>query len=70
MGYTAHDVSTMAARQGADVMLISMQPIEEMNAAKHEIEDAQREGVKIRGSLLPDEGPRSTSGPGAPRRCA
>jgi hypothetical protein len=30
-----------------------MQPVEEMNAAKHEIEDAQREGVKIRGNLLP-----------------
>ena len=53
LGHTAHDVSTMAARQGADVMLISMQPIEQMNAAKHEIEDAQREGVKIRGALLP-----------------
>jgi NADPH-dependent glutamate synthase beta subunit-like oxidoreductase len=52
MGHTAHDVSTMAAQHGADVMLISMQPVEEMNAAKHEIEDAQREGVKIRGSLL------------------
>jgi NADPH-dependent glutamate synthase beta subunit-like oxidoreductase len=52
MGYTAHDVSTTAARQGADVTLISMQPIEGMNAAQHEIEDAQREGVKIRGSLL------------------
>jgi NADPH-dependent glutamate synthase beta subunit-like oxidoreductase len=52
MGHTAHDVSAMAARSGADVMLISMQPIEQMNAAKHEIEDAQREGVKIRGSLL------------------
>ncbi len=52
MGQTAHDVSAAAARQGADVMLISMQPIEKMNAAKHEIEDAQREGVKIRGSLL------------------
>jgi NADPH-dependent glutamate synthase beta subunit-like oxidoreductase len=52
MGHTAHDVSAMAARNGADVMLISMQPIEQMNAAKHEIEDAQREGVKIRGSLL------------------
>ena len=55
MGHTAHDVSTMAAREGADVMLISMQPVEKMNAAKHEIEDAQREGVKIRGSLLPLE---------------
>jgi len=53
MGHAAHDVSTLAARQGADVMLTSMQPIEEMNAAKHEIEDAQREGVKIRGNLLP-----------------
>ncbi|MGE0875328.1 MAG: NAD(P)-binding protein [Burkholderiales bacterium] len=53
MGHAAHDVSQMAARQGADVMLISMQPVEQMNAAKHEIEDAQREGVKIRGSLLP-----------------
>ena len=53
LGYTAHDVSAMAVRQGADAMLISMQPVEEMNAAKHEIEDAQKEGVKIRGSLLP-----------------
>ncbi len=53
MGHTAHDVSTLAARQGADVMLTSMQPIEEMNAAQHEIEDAQREGVKIQGNLLP-----------------
>jgi len=55
MGHTAHDVSTLAARQGADVMLTSMQPIEEMNAAKHEIEDAQREGVKIQGNLLPKQ---------------
>jgi len=53
MGHTAHDVSTLAAREGADVMLTSMQPIEEMNAAQHEIEDAQREGVKIQGNLLP-----------------
>ena len=53
MGHAAHDVSTLAARQGADVMLTSMQPVEEMNAAKHEIVDAQREGVKIRGNLLP-----------------
>jgi len=53
MGHAAHDVSAMAARQGADAMLISMQPVEQMNAAKHEIEDAQREGVRIRGSLLP-----------------
>ena len=53
IGHTAHDVSKLAARQGADVMLTSMQPIDQMNAAKHEIEDAQREGVKIEGNLLP-----------------
>ncbi|MEO8848974.1 MAG: NAD(P)-binding protein [Casimicrobiaceae bacterium] len=53
LGHTAHDVSAMAAREGADVTLITMQPIEQMNAAKHEIEDAQREGVSIRGKLLP-----------------
>jgi glutamate synthase (NADPH/NADH) small chain len=53
LGHTAHDVSKLAAREGADVVLTSMQPIEEMNAAKHEIEDAQREGVKIEGNLLP-----------------
>jgi len=53
MGHTAHDASAMAARMGAEVMLTSMQPVEQMNAAKHEIEDAQREGVKIRGNLLP-----------------
>jgi NADPH-dependent glutamate synthase beta subunit-like oxidoreductase len=53
LGHTAHDVSTLAARQGADVMLTSMQPIEQMNAAKHEIEDAEREGVRIQGNLLP-----------------
>ena len=55
MGHTAHDVSALAAREGADAMLISMQPVEKMNAAQHEIEDARREGVTIRGSLLPVE---------------
>jgi len=53
LGHVAQDVSAAAAKQGADVMLISMQPVEQMNAAKHEIEDAQREGVKIQGSLMP-----------------
>jgi len=53
MGQTAHDVAVTAKKDGADVMLISRQPVEKMNAAKHEIEDAQREGVMIRGSLQP-----------------
>ncbi len=55
LGQTAHDVSTTAAREGAEVLLLSRQPVERMNAAKHEIEDAKREGVVIRGSTSPVE---------------
>jgi glutamate synthase (NADPH) small chain len=53
MGQTAHDVAVTARKEGAEVMLISRQPVEKMNAAKHEIDDAQREGVVIQGSLQP-----------------
>ncbi len=62
LGHTAHDVSRAAAKQGADVMLISRQPIEKMNAAKHEIDDATREGVKIQGALQPVEVIKDASG--------
>ncbi|MBT7005927.1 MAG: NAD(P)-binding protein [Thiotrichales bacterium] len=55
MGSTAHDVADTAAREGAEVLLISRQPVENMNAAQHEIDDALREGVDIRGSLSPVE---------------
>lgn len=55
LGQTAHDVVDVAKKQGADVMLISRQPIEKMNAAKHEIDDALREGIEIQGSLTPVE---------------
>jgi glutamate synthase (NADPH/NADH) small chain len=53
LGHTAHDVAVTARKEGAEVMLISRQPVEKMNAAKHEIDDAQREGVAIRGALQP-----------------
>ena len=53
MGYAAHDVVDIAKREGAEVMLISRQPIEDMNAAQHEIDDATREGVEIQGALSP-----------------
>jgi len=62
LGHTAHDVIDIAAREGAEVMLISRQPIEKMNAAKHEIDDATREGVTIRGSLNPMEVIRDANG--------
>lgn len=55
LGQTAHDVADVAAREGADVMLISRHPIDKMTAAQHEIEDATREGVEIRGGLSPVE---------------
>jgi len=53
LGQTAHDVATTAKKEGAEVLLISRQPLDKMNAAKHEIDDAQREGIKIMGSLQP-----------------
>ena len=53
LGQTAHDVAMTAKKEGAEVWLISRQPLDKMNAAKHEIDDAQREGVTIIGSLQP-----------------
>ena len=53
LGQTAHDVAATARKEGAEVMLISRQPLDKMNAAKHEIDDAKREGIKIIGSLHP-----------------
>lgn len=55
LGHTAHDVASSATRQGADVTLITRSAIEKMNAAEHEVRDALREGVKIRGMLNPVE---------------
>jgi NADPH-dependent glutamate synthase beta subunit-like oxidoreductase len=52
---TAHDVATTASREGSEVLLIYRRPIENMPAAQHEVETAEKEGVKIRGSLAPVE---------------
>jgi NADPH-dependent glutamate synthase beta subunit-like oxidoreductase len=62
MGRMAHDVAISAKKEGAEVLLISRHPVEKMTAARHEIEDAQREGVKIRGSLQPVEVIRDAHG--------
>jgi len=66
LGQTAHDVAVTAKKEGAEVMLISRQPIDKMSAAKHEIDDAQREGISIQGALSPikvilDERGRATA---------
>ena len=55
LGHTAQDVAAAAARQGADVTLTSLMPVEKMTAAKHEIDDALHEGVKIRANIKPIE---------------
>jgi NADPH-dependent glutamate synthase beta subunit-like oxidoreductase len=55
MGYVAHDVASLGVREGADVTLTSLFPIENMTAAEHEVKDAIREGVKIHGSVMPTE---------------
>ena len=55
IGYVAHDVAKLGAREGAEVTLTSLFPIENMTAAEHEVQDALREGVSIHGSAMPVE---------------
>ncbi len=62
LGHTAHDVASSATRQGANVTLCSRSPIEKMNAAQHEVEDATREGVTILGCISPVEVVRDAEG--------
>ena len=62
LGHTAHDVASTAAREGAQVVLTSLFPIEKMTAAEHEVKDALHEGVDIRGSIMPLEVLRGPDG--------
>lgn len=52
-GHTAHDVASIAARQGVEVVLISRATIDKMAANKAEIEHAQAEGIEIVGGVTP-----------------
>ena len=52
-GQIAHDVAAAAARQGVDVTLTSIFSVDKMQANKHEIEQAQAEGIAIRGGMAP-----------------
>ncbi|WP_029008518.1 NAD(P)-binding protein [Azospirillum halopraeferens] len=54
-GQTAHDVADSATREGAHVTLTSLFPVEKMTAAEQEVNDARREGVDIRGGIMPLE---------------
>ena len=55
LGFTASDVAGTMRREGVDAILTSLFPIENMTAAEHEREDALREGVDIRGGVMPVE---------------
>jgi len=52
-GHLAHDVADVSAKQGAEVVLTSVFAVEQMQANKHEIEQAQAEEIRIRGGLAP-----------------
>jgi NADPH-dependent glutamate synthase beta subunit-like oxidoreductase len=55
LGQVAHDVAATARRDGTDVTLTSLFPVEQMFAAQREIDDAKREGVDIKGGVMPLE---------------
>ncbi|MBI5163121.1 MAG: NAD(P)-binding protein [Magnetospirillum sp.] len=55
LGDTAHDVAGTVQRQGCHAVLTSLFPVNQMFAAKREIDDATREGVEIMGGVMPLE---------------
>ncbi|MGO9392394.1 NAD(P)-binding protein [Rhodoblastus sp.] len=54
-GYAAHDVASALEREGVSAVLTTLFPVEKMTAAEREREDAKREGIDIRGSVMPLE---------------
>ncbi len=55
LGYTAHDVAGTIRREGVQAVLTSLFPLDQMTAAAREREDALREGIDIRGGVMPVE---------------
>ena len=53
LGYTEHDVATIAHREGAEVVIAYRRAIEEMPATKHEVASVTREGVQIMACVAP-----------------
>jgi thioredoxin reductase/Pyruvate/2-oxoacid:ferredoxin oxidoreductase delta subunit len=52
-GQLAHDVAEISSKQGAEVTLTSLFPLDKLQASKHEVEQALAEGIEIRGGLVP-----------------
>ncbi len=66
LGHTAHDVASVAQREGVKSVLTSLFPLEGMTASERERDDATREGVEIKGGVMPvdiikDENGRATA---------
>ncbi len=53
--FTAGDTASALNREGVKATLTSLFPIEQMTASEHEKQDAIREGVEIKGSVMPLE---------------
>ncbi len=53
LGHTAHDVATVAKRDGADVTVVYRRPVDKMPATEMEVRHVREEGVEIIGSLVP-----------------
>ena len=53
--FTSQDVAGSLTREGMKATLTSLFPIEQMTAAEREREDAVREGIDIKGSVMPLE---------------
>lgn len=62
LGFTAHDVAGTMRREGMRATLTSLFPIEKMTASERERSDAMREGVTIRGGVMPIEVIRDENG--------
>ncbi|MCF6272441.1 MAG: NAD(P)-binding protein [Rhodobacteraceae bacterium] len=60
--FTAKDAAGVVVREGMHATLTSLFPVEQMTAAEHEREDAKREGVDIKGSVMPLEVLKDASG--------
>ncbi len=55
LGHTAHDVATVAKRDGAKVAIVYRRPIEKAPATEMELRHVREEGVEIMDSLVPLE---------------
>ncbi len=53
LGHTAHDVAGAIRREGVKAVLTSLFPVDQMTAAAREREDAMREGIEIKGGVMP-----------------